>query len=153
MKQYYYINTLGQQTGPIGIEELEKLITPTTMIWCEGMENWQQANTVINFSTIPPPNPPAYAPGIPQKPFNAAQTQAKPDNYQVWAILALLFCCLPLGIMALLESNKVNNEWDKGNYQTAIQASEKTRTYLYISVAGGVFMCIICFILGVLGAL
>ena len=157
MKQYYYINTAGQQTGPVSLEELTKLIGPSTLIWCESMENWQPANTVINIGAVPPPTPAAYAPGMPQPPFqNTAQTQVKPekpDNYQIWAILALLLCCLPLGILALLESNKVNNEWDKGNYEAAKQASEKTKTYLLISAGAGILMYIIGFIMGIAGAL
>jgi hypothetical protein len=44
----------------------------------------------------PPPPPPGYPP---QPPAGQA-----PNNYLVWSILVTLFCCLPLGIVAIIKS-------------------------------------------------
>ncbi len=33
----------------------------------------------------------------------------KPDNFLVWAILSTVLCCLPLGIVAIVYANKVDN--------------------------------------------
>ena len=99
MKQYYYINTAGQQAGPLSLDELQKIISPSTMIWCEGMENWQPANTVINIGTVPPPAPPAYITEIQQPPcLDTIQTHAKPENLQTWIFRAIIFYCILLAI-------------------------------------------------------
>ncbi len=99
MKQYHYINTAGQQAGPLSLDELQKIISPSTMIWCEGMENWQPANTVIDIGAVPPTAPPAYITEIPQSPcLNTTQTQAKPENLQTWIFRAIIFYCILLAI-------------------------------------------------------
>ena len=38
----------------------------------------------------------------------------KPDNYLVWAILSTVFCCLPLGIVAIVKASKVDALWAQG---------------------------------------
>ncbi|WP_087017470.1 SPFH domain-containing protein [Thaumasiovibrio subtropicus] len=62
----YYIAVNGQQTGPFGIEQIKAQIssntlTQETLVWAEGMPNWQKANEVsalkVLFSVAPPPIP------------------------------------------------------------------------------------------------
>ncbi|TDC98707.1 CD225/dispanin family protein [Nonomuraea deserti] len=52
-----------------------------------------------------------------------------PDNQLVPAILTTLFCCLPLGIVALVKSSQVNSKWQVGDYQGAMQAAEEAKTW------------------------
>jgi hypothetical protein len=45
--QYYFINPNGQQTGPIEPNAFKKhRINNNTMVWCEGMSNWQPAGSI-----------------------------------------------------------------------------------------------------------
>ena len=59
MKKYFYSN--GQEKeGPVTLEELkEKAINPKTLIWHEGLDDWEEANTIKElveiFELIPPP--------------------------------------------------------------------------------------------------
>ncbi len=59
MKEYFYSD--GQeQLGPLKAEELkEKKINKDTLVWCEGMEDWQKAGDVEElkflFVATPPP--------------------------------------------------------------------------------------------------
>jgi hypothetical protein len=63
MKQYYYL--IGkEQNGPFSIDELkEKLLSNETLIWTDGMENWQKIKNdlelqkALKLTSIPPPPP------------------------------------------------------------------------------------------------
>ena len=67
----YFIILNGSQTGPFEVNELyNKGITPETLVWTEGMENWTPAwqvgdlKPVIN-SSIVRSEPPKYEPDGP----------------------------------------------------------------------------------------
>ena len=58
MDWYYAKN--GQQSGPISETQLDELacgggIAPTTLVWRQGMKNWQPYNVVRPAEQIPPP--------------------------------------------------------------------------------------------------
>ncbi len=62
---------------------------------------------------------------------------ARPGNNLVLAILAVV-CCLPLGIVAVMASNKVDVLWASGQHDEAIVASKKAKSwsiYAFITVA------------------
>ena len=71
----------------------------------------------------------------------------KPDNFLVWAILSTVMCCVPLGIVAVIFSNKVDTLWYSGNYEEAEEALRKAKMWTYISAGAGAFMalCVIAF--------
>lgn len=63
MKEYYYL-TGKDQNGPFTIEQLaDKGLTNETLIWSEGMENWQKLKDIpelaqtIKPKSVPPPPP------------------------------------------------------------------------------------------------
>ncbi|MDD6622495.1 MAG: CD225/dispanin family protein [Bacteroidales bacterium] len=62
----------------------------------------------------------------------------RPQNYMVFSILAILFCCWPLAVVALIHSTKVNSNYDVGNYAEAQEYSNKARNWLIASVVCGV---------------
>ncbi len=66
-----------------------------------------------------------------------SQLQQKPDNYLVWAILSTLLCCLPLGVVAIVKSTKVDNLWLSGNHAEAIEASKQAKLWSIISAGVG----------------
>ena len=80
----YYILVNGQQTGPFSIEQLGVTgIEPDTMVWTEGMSEWQPAWQVAALATIMKPGNTAAAPppqpAAPQQPqYN--NTVAPADN-------------------------------------------------------------------------
>ena len=62
-----YVAVGGQQSGPYDMNGLRQLaqqgqLTPTTMVWKQGMQQWAAANTVPElgqlFQAAPPPPPP-----------------------------------------------------------------------------------------------
>lgn len=56
-------------------------------------------------------------------------TPAPPDNNLVWAILCTIFCCIPLGIVAIIKSTKVKELWALGDYEGAKKASKDALKY------------------------
>jgi uncharacterized protein DUF4339 len=57
-KKYYITNKLKQKKGAFTKEELLGKITPTTLVWCEGMEDWKKANEVEDLSDVLKKTPP-----------------------------------------------------------------------------------------------
>jgi len=64
MKYWYYLEA-GQQKGPVAENECVKLfesgaLSSDTLVWADGMKEWQEARTVENLvppSFLPPPPP------------------------------------------------------------------------------------------------
>jgi hypothetical protein len=74
-----------------------------------------------------PPPPPGYPP---QQPPAGQQ----PDNYLVWSILATLFCCLPLGVVAIVKSTQVSGLWAQGQYAEAQASADAAKKWVKWSV-------------------
>jgi hypothetical protein len=61
-----------------------------------------------------------------------------PENNLVWAILATVLCCLPLGIVAIVKSNQVNTLWFQGFHAEAYQAAEEAKKWaMWSAIAAG----------------
>lgn len=79
------------------------------------------------MSYNPPPPPIGSNP-----PYGGAPSM-KPDNYLVWSILTTLFCCLPFGIVAIVQSTKVDSLWTTGQYAAAQKASADAKKWCIVS--------------------
>lgn len=73
---------------------------------------------------------------------------SKPESNMVWAILCTLFCCLPLGVVAIINAAKVDNLYRQGDYTGAKQASDNAAKYAKIGAGISVVIAIIYFIIG-----
>src|SRR5918998_4485642 len=73
---------------------------------------------------------------------------ASVPNYLVLAIVSL-FCCLPLGIAAVIFAAQVNNKVAAGDTAGALDASKKAKMFSYISIGLGL-AGIICYVLFIL---
>ena len=185
MKQYYYVDGNNQQQGPIDAAQLPAFgVTTKTLVWCEGMANWQAAGEIPElasfFAAKQPeiPAQPQMQPGTPaqpqmqpqaqpqvqpqpmninnfqqtqqpmntQPPFqqpNNQQMPPQPDNYLVWAILVTVLCCLPLGVASIIYSVKVGSLYAQGDYNGAVDASQKAKKFAMIGGIGGLVFIII----------
>ena len=53
MKQYYYVDGNNQQQGPIDAAQLPSFgVTAKTLVWCEGMANWQVAGEIPELASL-----------------------------------------------------------------------------------------------------
>ncbi len=53
----------------------------------------------------------------------------KPDSYLVYSILSTLFCCLPLGIVGIVNATKVDPAWNAGRYDEAQRYADTAKVY------------------------
>ena len=135
----YYMHTGGQQLGPFEESELPSHgLTASTLVWREGMPDWEAASQVPELSHLLPPSqqPPGYQPQPqpgygPQQPYGARPPM--PDTYLVWAILATLLCCLPFGIVSIVKASQVSSLYYQGNYAEARAASRAARNWAIAS--------------------
>lgn len=67
------------------------------------------------------PPPPGGQPGYGYSP--------PPPTHLVWAILVTIFCCLPLGIGAIVFAVQVNSKWAAGDVQGAYLSSRRAKLF------------------------
>ena len=59
-------------------------------------------------------------------------------NHLVWSILATIFCCIPFGIPAIVFSSQVDSMLRAGDYEGALEASRKAKTWCWVAFGCGV---------------
>ncbi|MBK9577416.1 MAG: CD225/dispanin family protein [Fibrobacterota bacterium] len=64
-------------------------------------------------------------------------------NYMVQSVLVTLFCCMPLGVMAIVSATKANELAKKGEVDEALAAADKAKTYLRMSFGVGLVFTLI----------
>ncbi|OQA13390.1 MAG: Interferon-induced transmembrane protein [bacterium ADurb.Bin363] len=77
-------------------------------------------------------------------------------SHLVEAILSTLFCCMPLGIVAIVFAAQVNSKLQMGDYNGALSASKNAGLFSWLSIGlgAGVSILYILFyvIMGLAGA-
>lgn len=82
-------------------------------------------------------------------PSSGAPTTSVP-NYLVPSIISL-FCCLPLGIVAVIFAARVNGQVQAGDTAGALESSRKAKMFSYIGLILGAIWIIIWIVMTVLG--
>lgn len=131
MKYYVLIN--GQQTGPVEENQLPGMgVTRDTMVWHEGMPQWQAAGTLpeLGYLFANAGNAGGYggygqaAGAAPQPPM-----QPMPKTWLVESILVTIFCCLPFGIVGIVNAAAVSSAYNTGNYMLAQEKSKAAKKW------------------------
>ena len=147
MDSWYYATADRQRHGPVQAEQLRALardgaIDADTLVWREGFEQWRtlaDAAAELGIAPLPaatlpsapPPHDPyrvAPAAVAPQAPVFRPQVEFVP-NHLVWAILSTLFCCWPLGVVAIVYATRVDARRAGGDVAGAWDASRKARLW------------------------
>jgi len=75
-----------------------------------------------------------------------------PKNWLVESILATIFCCIPLGIVAIIKATQVESKFYAGQVDEAILASKEaakwTKITFFVGIAAYVIITIIYAIIG-----
>ena len=153
-EKFYFIRN-GQQIGPIEAEQLaQENITPQTMVWRQGMEDWKEArllpeldflwqNNANNGTSGVPPfqAPPRQQPFAPQNntPYsiyaNGGIPPKCPPTYLAFAIIVTIFCAWPLGIPAIINATRVEKAYNQGDFTGAERFSKAARSWSIASMA------------------
>ena len=104
-----------------------------------GAQNADNALTCVQCGAALQPSAPA---GVPAQ---------KIPTYLVQSILVTLFCCLPLGIVAIIFAAQVNGKAQAGDIPGATESSRKAKMFCWIAFGIGVAFAIIYLVLALLG--
>jgi len=115
----YYIIENNVRKGPFPLEELpDHGITAHTMIWSVGFANWKQAKDVPELAGI-----------LSKLPPEATAQTAMPKTWLVESILVTCFCCLPFGIVGIVNSTKIESLYLGGQYELALHHSQLAKKW------------------------
>lgn len=122
------------QQGPVSADKLvDNGVNIHTKVWAEGMEDWTEAGNVAELHEYfaPKVTPPPYRPAVPPPTYasNQGNMPPKPDNNMVWAILSLVLCCLPLGIVSVIKAGEVDSKYSRGDYEGARRSAESAKSW------------------------
>ena len=101
----------------------------------------------------PHPNYNQQAPNYHQQaPYNNAP-MPRPDSNLVWAILCTVLCCLPLGVVSIIYSSKVDGCYATGRYAEAVDNSQKALKWAKIgAIISAIFWILyIIFYIAIIG--
>lgn len=116
----YYIIIGKTKLGPFPKEELvQKGITTNSLVWCAGMSEWKKASEVADLADIlqqMPPEPPQ-------------SMRIMPRTWLLESILITLFCCLPFGIVGIINATRVENLYLSGQYDMAEYYSREAKKW------------------------
>lgn len=98
----------------------------------------------------PPPPPPGYGGyGGPQGGIPGQQ----PDSNLVWGILVTVLCCLPFGIVSIINAAKVSGLWASGQYAQAQKASDDAKKWAIYGAIAGVVVGVIYAVIALAGGM
>lgn len=154
----YYVAVNGQQTGPYPQQELiMRGVTPETLVWCEGMSDWQQAGTIPElmylFSNLSQPQPQQPYMQQPSAPFGQQPMYGQPmpgygqnipscdshPNYKTLAIIATvvgaLFSCIGLifGAIAIGKADSANKAYAIGDEFNGDLYNKSAKTFVIVA--------------------
>ena len=83
---------------------------------------------------------------------DVVQSEIAIKTHLTEAILVTLFCCLPFGIVAIVNASKVSNLVAAGKYNEAVEASNNASKWVKISLIVGIVANVLGFVLNILAA-
>ena len=72
----------------------------------------------------------------------------RPTTYLGWSIAAIILCCMPPAIVALVYSLKVSSKYNEGDYAGAQKASERAEIWLIVAIVAGLVWMPFSMVLG-----
>lgn len=101
----------------------------------------------------PPMPSPSGGPVAGPPGFQVGAAAQSIPNYLVPAILVTIFCCLPLGIPAIVYAAQVSSKQAAGDVPGALAASKSAKTWCWVAAGSGIAVSLIWFLVFAMGAL
>jgi len=161
-KEYFYLSG-DTKIGPLSLDALKcASISRTTLVWNNSIPDWVEAGTLpelaeVFVSVTPPPPVANYSANNAYNnstgsSFNNPDKPPMPESYLIWAILATVFCCWPIGIFSIISAAKVSSAYNAGDYQGAINASASAKKLAIVTACvGGISLIIVGIIYAIAG--
>jgi hypothetical protein len=137
----------------------------------EYKKTWQQPAGATAGQPPAPDSPPqpvgqqSYGPPPYQQQYQQPyQTQQYPQptqrygampsvpSHMVWAILTLILCFWPTGIVAVVYASQVGNKLAVGDYNGAVHSSRKAKLWSWITFGIAIFWIIVAIIIVIIAA-
>jgi hypothetical protein len=80
-------------------------------------------------------------------PPSSTGSTAEIPNYLIPAVLATIFCCVPVGIASIVFATQVNSKKAAGDIAGAMESSRKAKMFLFITIGVGLVTWIIGIVL------
>lgn len=151
MKYFAIIN--GQRLGPFDISQLQGVgVTKDTMVWHEGMAQWQPAGTMPELEHLFVVNGTnANSCNVGGNYYNSgygySHVPPMPKTWLVESILVTILCCMPFGIVGIVYAAGVSDAYHIGNYALAQERSVKAKWWTLAGLIVPVVVGVIYFIL------
>lgn len=84
----------------------------------------------MEYQQTPPPAPPQF------------NTPVRPKTWLVESILITILCCLPFGIVGIINAAKVNSLYDQTLYDQAARASANAKKWCMFGLIAGIIYLI-----------
>lgn len=78
-------------------------------------------------------------------------TPIRPKNWLVESILVTILCCLPFGIVGIVNAAKVNSLYDQGKYDESIRISANAKRWTMFGLIAGIIYLIFVIIMVSMG--
>ena len=154
MSQYYYTDGK-ERYGPYTLDELkDKNITQETLVWKEGLVDWVPARNLSDLQSLFLSTPDFQTPS--NVPYIPPVAEVRPKNWLVESILVTILCCLPFGIIGIINATKVDTFWTSGQYEAAHKASREAAKWVKWGAISGfviIFLYALLMIFGVIAGL
>lgn len=124
--EWFYTIDGQQQPNPTTTSNIEGMIrsgtiTSSDMVFHDGWPQWKPVSETTEFGSVV---------GTPTE-------NNKPSNYFVPAILSLICCCLPFGIVSVVYASQVDSKWDSGDRDGARKAAGSAKMWFWIAFGIG----------------
>lgn len=128
----FYILTNNIKQGPFSLDELaSQNITPNTLAWRTGLSDWIPAKDIPELAELLNNLPP-------ETPYQRETIPPMPKTWLTESILITLLCCLPFGIVGIVNATKVESYYISKQYEMAQQASLTAGKWCKIGLISGV---------------
>ena len=152
MKKYFFTDGTNK-FGPFTLDELkEKNISRETLVWFQELNDWKSAGEIPELSELFIYTPPPLEKELTTKNNSNMENQnfnqnQPPKTWLLESILVTLFCCLPFGIVGIVNAAKVESRFYAGDIEGAKRASQEagkwTKVSFWIGIAVGVIYVIV----------